>query len=271
MRLRNLQRSLLIPALLIAALAAGCAVTGSGINRGDINLISIEEEWQLGQRLERDLAQQLDLVNNSTLVGYVNNVGRRIVNQTQMAELPWEFHVVDEDVPNAFNIPGGHVYIHTGLITEAGSPEELAGVMAHEIAHGVSRHSTERLTQVYGLNIVAGLLLGSNPAVYEQILTQIVGTGAIASFSRDDEREADELGVRYMYEASYDPDGMAAMFEQLQREGAEPGAVAQFFSTHPMFDDRIAHVRSLADALPPKNFRSDGGDFRRARSIAAQY
>lgn len=230
-------------------LAAGCAT--SGVNRGDVNLVSLEEEWQLGQQLERDIAAQLPLVRNQSALNYINQMGQRIVAETEMANLPWKFHIVADPSINAFNIPGGHVYVHSGLIEEAGSASELAGVMAHEISHGIARHGTERLTKSYGLNIVASLLLGENPAVYQQILAQVVGTGAIAKFSRDDEREADDLGVRYMYGARYNPQGMVSMFETLLSERQRrPSSVEQFFSTHPLSEERIANVESEIAQLP---------------------
>ena len=234
--------------LLLAVLVAGCST--SGVNRGDVNVISMEEEWQLGDQLERDLARQLDIVRDPSVNAYINQIGQRIARQTEMADRPWEFHVVDDPAINAFNIPGGHVYVNTGLINAVDNVSELAGVMAHEVSHGVSRHATERLTKSYGLNIGASLLLGRNPALYEQILTQIVGTGAIAKFSRDDEREADRLGVRYMHSARYDPEGMVTMFEKLLREREQrPGAVSQFFSTHPLAEDRIEGIREQVQSL----------------------
>src|SRR5690606_1570900 len=113
-------------------------------------------------------------------------------------QLPWRFHVVQDDAINAFNIPGGVVYVNTGLIARAGSASELAVVLAHEISHGIARHGTERLTTQYGISIVAGLVLGQDPGLVEQIAAQIVATGAIARYSRGAEREADDLGVRYM-------------------------------------------------------------------------
>ncbi len=230
-------------------LLTGCAT--SGVNQGDVNLVSLEEEWQLGAQLERDIAAQLPLVRDQAALAYINEMGRRIVSQTEMANLPWKFHLVADPSINAFNIPGGHVYVHTGLIEEARNASELAGVMAHEISHGVARHGTERLSKAHGLNIIAGILLGENPAVYQQILAQIVGTGAIAKFSRDDEREADDLGVRYMYQARYDPQGMVSMFETLlnQRQ-RRPSSVEQFFSTHPLSEERIRNVQSEINRLP---------------------
>lgn len=241
----------LIPVVL---LLAACGSSGSGVNQGDFNLVSLEEEWQLGNQLAADIAKQMPLVNDAQANAYVNRVGRQIVSQTEMAQLPWTFHIVNDPAVNAFNIPGGHVYVTTGLIRSADNAAEFAGVMAHEISHGVSRHGTEQLTRAYGLNIVAALLLGQNPAVYQQILAQIVGTGTMARFSRSAEEEADSLGVRYMHSAGYDPRGMVTMFEELlaQRRG-QPGSVEKFFSTHPLEEDRIRSVSQAIQKLPAKS------------------
>src|SRR6185503_13387117 len=101
----------------------------------------------------------------------------------------WEFHIVSDPEINAFNVPGGHVYVNTGLIMAADNTAELAGVMAHEISHGVARHGTERITKAYGLNLGLGQLLGQNPSLVKQLAAQIAAGGAVAKFSRDDERE----------------------------------------------------------------------------------
>lgn len=249
---------------LAALVAAACA--SSGVNQGDFNLVSLEEEWQLGQKLERDLAKQLRLVNDRAALSYVNRVGQRIVNQTEMRDLPWKFHIVADPEINAFNIPGGHVYVNTGLIGAADNVAEFTGVLAHEISHGVARHGTEQLTRSYGLSIVASLLLGENPAVYQQILAQIVGTGALAKFSREAEREADHLGVNYMARAGYDPMGMATMFEELlRRRGSQPGAVGQFFSTHPLTEDRIRDVRAQAAGIDRSRLASRDPGYQNLR------
>lgn len=245
---------------------SGCAT--SGVNRGDINLISLEEEWQLGRRLEADLAKKLNLVNDSVVTGYVDRLGQKLVRQTELSGLPWEFHVVRDADVNAFNIPGGHVYVNTGLIAAADNASELAGVMGHEVAHGVARHSTEQLTRVYGLNLLAGALLGEDPKTYERILAQVVGGGAVARFSRGAEEEADALGVRYLYHANYDPQGMVGIFQELLRRNQQrQGSVARFFATHPLTADRIHDVRGRIAELPPKSgLITDEPGFRSARS-----
>ena len=238
---------------LLLALALGSGCGSAGVNKGDFNLMSLQDEWALGQKLAADIERQLPLSQDQAVVGYVNQVGQRIVRHTEMAQMPWTFHVVNDPAINAFAIPGGHVYVNTGLIAAADSVSELAGVMAHEINHGVARHSTEQLSKAYGLEILASLVLGQNPAAYQTILAQIIGGGALARFSRDAENEADVLGVRSMYQAGYDPRGMASMFEELlSREKRSPSSVQRFFSTHPLTADRITKVRAEAQKLPAR-------------------
>lgn len=250
--MKQIRYILLLLPILVGIGLSGCAT--SGVNRGDVNLISLEEEWQMGQQLEAEIAREMDLVRDPSALAYVNEVGQRIVNQTNMRQLPWEFHIVDDPSINAFNIPGGHVYVHTGLIEAADNASQLAGVMAHEIAHGVSRHATERLTKAYGLQIAAGAVLGQNPGIIEQIVAQIAGSGAIAKFSRDDEREADQLGVGYMYQGGYNPEGMVEMFETLlQERQRRPSDIEQFFSTHPLNEERIADIERELSRLPNRS------------------
>jgi predicted Zn-dependent protease len=239
-----------LPLLLFIIIGCG---SGSGVNKSDFNLISLEDEWRLGQQLAADIERQMRIVNDPVANAYVNRIGQQIVSQTEMRNLPWGFHIVVDEEINAFNIPGGHVYVTTGLIAASDNVAELAGVMAHEISHGVSRHGTEQLTRVYGLNIVAALLLGQNPQVYQQILAQIVAGGTMARFSRGAEEEADQLGVRFMQSAGYDPRGMVTMFQELlSRRQGRPGSVAKFFSTHPLEEDRIRKVSRYIEGLPSR-------------------
>jgi predicted Zn-dependent protease len=195
----------------------------------------------------------MPLVRDATLVNYVSRIGQRLVQQTELAQAPWEFHVVSDPQVNAFNIPGGHVYVNTGLICANDNVAELVGVMAHEISHGVARHGTEQLSKAYGANIIVGLALGGNPPIYQQLLAQIIAGGTFAKFSRDAENEADDLGVLYMYNAGYDPHGMVTMFQELiSRRESRPGSVQSFFSSHPLTEDRIERVRGRIQQLPPK-------------------
>lgn len=236
-------------ALVSVMLAAACR---SGGGAGDFNLISIEEEWQLGAQLSQDIARQVRLSNDPTLNNYINQMGQRLVSQTPepFNRLPWQFHVVEDPAINAFAIPGGHIYVHTGLIANADNAAELAGVLAHEISHVTARHSTEQISRQYGLSVLAGVALGQNPGALAQIAAQILAGGAMARFSREAEREADELGIQAMARAGYNPIGMATMFEELleHRQG-QPGRVEQFFSTHPLTEERVRDARNRAERL----------------------
>ena len=252
--------------VLVTALALGC---GSGGGGGDFNLISIEEEWQLGQQLSLDVARQVRFNNDPSVNAYVQSLGQRIVAQSPAPfnQLPWQFHVVEDPSLNAFAIPGGHVYVNTGLIAHANNASELAGVMAHEISHVVARHSTEQISRQYGLSVLAGLVLGQDPNVLSQIAAQIVAGGALARFSREAEREADELGIRAMYQAGYDPRGMASMFRELQKQQQrQPGRVEQFFATHPTNEERIRDAeRRAAEMALSANLITDEPQFQQIR------
>lgn len=251
---------------LVTALALGCGSSG-----GNFNLISIEEEWQLGAQLSQDIARQVRFNNDPTVNAYVRSMGQRLVAQSPAPfnQLPWEFHVVDDPSINAFAVPGGHVYVHSGLIANADNASELAGVLAHEINHVVARHSTEQISRQYGLSVLAGIALGQDPNALAQLAAQIVAGGALARFSRQAEEEADELGIRAMAAAGYNPNGMATMFEELleHRQGS-PGSVAQFFSTHPLTEDRLRRARDRAQQLGARGITDEPG-FQQAKSRVA--
>jgi predicted Zn-dependent protease len=249
---RIIRRSALAGATLLFAVGlAGCA--SSGVNKGQFNLVSVQDEWQLGDQLAGDLSRQLRLVDDPAAESYLEGVGRRIVSQTEMGNLPWHFHIVADPEVNAFSIPGGHVYVNTGLIDKAPNAAAFAATLAHECSHVVARHATEQMSKAYGIEAIAGVALGRNPALYQQILASILAQGAMARFSRSDESEADRLGAAYMYKAGFDPHGMVQMFQTLLAERQRrPGSVERFFASHPLTEDRIREVSKEIAAFPPR-------------------
>lgn len=250
-----------VAAIGILIAASACATFGGA------NYVAIEDEWNLGRELEADLARRLPLVNDATLQRYVNDVGQRMVRQTNMANLPWRFHVVRDQEVNAFNVPGGLVYVHTGLIAKAGSAAEFAGALAHEIGHGVARHGTQRLSQQQEANLLASILLGNNPSGVAQIGAQIAAAGAFASFSRADELESDKLAVQLMAATGYNPEGLARLLQRLMEDGAGGGG---FFSSHPNPEERMQNVRAFARDVNTSGLRMDESGFAAVRSRAAQ-
>ena len=249
----------------LAALALGLA---SCATLGGANYYSVDEEWEAGRQLEAQLAQQLSLTNDRTLTSYVNSIGQAMARQTQLGNRPWRFHVVRDDAINAFNVPGGLVYVNTGLIEQSGSAGELAGAIAHEVAHGIKRHGTQRLSKANEANLIAGAVLGSNPGAVETIAAQIAAQGTFASFSRADEREADVVGVQLMAKAGYDPEGLADLLERLAAE--EGGGGVALFRSHPLSSDRMQTVRSLARRYDGQNLRMNDSQFAAVRRRAAQ-
>jgi beta-barrel assembly-enhancing protease len=251
----------------VGTLSALLAVAGACATLGGANYVSIEDEWQLGRQLEADLAGRLEIVRDATLNRYVNDVGQRMVQQTNMANLPWRFYVVRDDDINAFNVPGGLVYVHTGLIAKAGSAAEFAGALAHEIGHGLARHGTRRMSQAQEANVIAAVVLGPNPSTVAQIGAQVAAAGAFARFSREAAREADRYAVQLMAETGYNPDGLARLLERLMQSGAGGGG---FFSSHPNPEERVQNVREFAADINRTRLRLDDSGFATARSRAAQ-
>jgi predicted Zn-dependent protease len=205
--------------------------------------LSIEEEWQLGQQMAAQVEGEVRLVRDPQALAYVRMVGERIHAVTPQANLPYAFHIVDDPNVNAFAIPGGHVYVHSGLIAQADKVNMLAAVMAHEIAHVTQRHIAKKISQAQGLSVLGSILLGQNPGLLQQIAAQIIAGGAMARFSRGDEKEADDVGLEFMRSAGYDPHGMLDMFQKLlSMERSGSSAVARFFRDHPGTQDRIDDV-----------------------------
>ena len=246
---------------LVASLFAGCATLGGA------NYYSVDQEWEAGRQLEAQLRQELPITNDATLTRYVNEMGQRMVRQTSLGNRPWRFYVVRDEAINAFNVPGGLVYINTGLIAQVGSASELAGAIAHEVAHGAERHGTQRLSKAQDANLIAGAVLGDSGGL-ERLGAQIAAQGAFASFSRSDEREADAVGVQIMARAGYDPDGLADLLERLASQ--EQGGGVQFFRSHPLSSERMQTVRQLARRYDSQGLRSNDGQFASVRRRAAQ-
>ena len=232
--------------LLMLAVLAGC---GSG-GLGGGGSMSLDQEWQLGQQMAQEVSGQVHLVNDPQALAYITEVGERIHRATPIADRPFHFYIVQDPAVNAFSLPGGHIYINTGLIAQADKADMLAGVMAHEISHVVARHVVKQIEQQQGISLLGSILLGQNPSALQTLLAQIVAGGAMARFSRADEKQADDLGLQFMTAAGYDPHGMLDMFQKLlSMEQGGTSAVAAFFQDHPGTQDRINDISKRIAAM----------------------
>jgi beta-barrel assembly-enhancing protease len=220
-----------------------------------VNFYSIEKEIALGKALAQQVERQAKVIDDPVIAEYVNRVGQNLVRNSD-AKVPFTIKVLDTEEVNAFALPGGFFFVNSGLILKADSESELAGVMAHEIAHVAARHGTKNATRAQLAQI--GMIAASIAVPYS-----MAGWGAMQGanllipvgflqFSRSMEREADFLGLQYMYKTGYDPVSFVDFFEKIESmEKKKPGSVAKVFSTHPMTDDRIKAAQDEIQKILP--------------------
>jgi beta-barrel assembly-enhancing protease len=225
---------------------------------GHVNFYSLEKEIALGKSLAQEVERSSKLIDDPVVTEYVNRVGQNLVRNSD-AKVPFTIKVIDSDEVNAFALPGGFFYVNSGLILRAEEEAELAGVMAHEISHVTARHGTRQATkgEIAQLAMIPLMILGpagmAGYALYEGL--QFAIPLGFLKFSRDDEREADFLGLEYMYKAGYDPNAYITFFERIQAdEKRRPGTIPRVFSTHPPTPERIERTqKEIARILPAKS------------------
>ncbi len=223
--------------------------------RGLGNWYSLETDIKMGKQYSQMVDQTSKLINDPVITEYVNRLGQNLVRNSD-AQVPFTFKIIDSDVVNAFSLPGGFVYVNSGTILAADEEAELAGVMAHEIAHVCARHATRQLTRSQYASFATIPLIfvggGIGYAAYEA-----AGIGlpvAFMSFQRNFEAEADYLGLQYSYKAGYDPQAFISFFEKIQaQEKKKPGFMDKTFASHPQTPDRIQESqKEIATILPAR-------------------
>jgi len=244
------------------------------INKGSINFISFDKEIAMGRQLAAEIERQVKLIDDPTINEYVNRVGQNLVRNSD-AKVPFTIKVVESDEINAFALPGGFFYVNSGLILAADDESELAGVMAHEIAHVAARHGTEQASKAELINF-ASIPLIFMGGVGGFALRQAAGfliPMQFLQFSRKDESEADYLGLQYLYKTGYDPGAAVSFFEKLQaKESAKPGSVSKMFSTHPPTGDRIETSKKNIEMVLPdrEQYVVTTSEFNRVKAQLAQ-
>jgi len=231
----------------LVALAASCAINPVTGKR-ELSFISEEGEISLGKETDGQIRQEYGVYADAALNAYVSAVGQRMVPITHRPKLPYSFQVLDTPVVNAFAVPGGYVYVTRGLLAMMNSEAELAAVLGHELGHVNARHSVRRMSEM--MLIQVGLLIGS---AINDTFADLAGIASIGvqllylKFSRDDERQADALGVDYSRKASYNPGPIIGFFGSLQKLGDLQGghSLPGFLSTHPLEAERIKNVTKM--------------------------
>jgi predicted Zn-dependent protease len=233
------------------------SVGNRSVGKG-LDMYSLESEIALGKEAAQEIERTSKLVDDPIVVEYVNRVGQNLVRNSD-AKVPFTIKVIDSDEINAFALPGGFFYVNSGLILAADEEAELAGVMAHEIAHVCARHATKNATkaEIMQLATIPLILLGpggwAGYGIYEG--AQLAIPISYLKFSRDAEREADYLGLQYMYKAGYDPNAFVSFFEKIEaEEKRNPGTIPKLFSDHPPTPDRMeAAQKEIATILPARD------------------
>jgi predicted Zn-dependent protease len=261
-----------------AALAAAALLSAGGCATFGAPAMSLQEERRLGQEAQAEVEQSMEISRDPVVVNYIRQVGERLVRANDLTQFDYTFDVIESPQVNAFAIPGGHLYVNTGLVCTAESEAELAGVMGHEIGHAVERHavsqmSAQQQTQAAALGGAAllSILLGMDPGTVSPaaaIGTQLAAQGYLLKYSRDHEREADDLAVRYLHQAGYDPQAVASFFEKLKaKEPGAPSGLMALLSSHPVTNDRIQATREAAAKLGPPPARSGAGTAGQLRQV----
>lgn len=222
-----------------------------------INFYSLQRQIGMGKQVAQQVEQSSRLIQDPVVVNYVNKVGQNIVRNSD-AKVPFTFHVVDSPTVNAFSLPGGFVFVNSGLILRASDEAELAGVMGHEIAHvdachGAKQATKQTIAQLAMIPLSIMLPYGwAGYGIYEGVSTAV--PLAFLKFSRTDEAQADFLGLEYMYKAGYDPNAFISFFEKIEaEERRQPGTIAPIFETHPPTPQRMLWIQhEIATILPPR-------------------
>jgi beta-barrel assembly-enhancing protease len=220
------------------------AIGDRDVSRG-VNFYSLEKEIQIGKGLAQEVERQAKIIDDPVIAEYVNRVGQNLVRNSD-AKVPFTIKVIDTEDVNAFALPGGFFFVNSGLILKADTEAELAGVMAHEIAHVAARHGTRQATRgtIAQLSTIPLIFLGGWTGYgIRQAASVLIPVGFL-TFSREFESEADMLGLQYMYKTGYDPNAFVDFFEKIESlEKRKPGTISKVFSTHPPTDARIVKAQ----------------------------
>jgi predicted Zn-dependent protease len=217
--------------------------------------VSVDQEDELGDQYAGAIQAQIPLLEDSAANAWLSNLGARLTRVADTESRDWHFYLVDDTTVNAFAVPGGHIFVHRGLIQHAGSFAELAGVLGHEVAHVTLRHSVDQMrsrtkTGVVVTVVCAVINICSSTAA--QIAIDVGGKALFAKYSRSDEAEADSAAIGYLVNAGIDPRGIPAMFERMAAlRTISPSALESWFGSHPQEADRVAHTTSLITTIGP--------------------
>jgi beta-barrel assembly-enhancing protease len=225
------------------------------------NAFSKDQEIQLGKESAAEIRKSMQIVNSQDLTGYINRLGSRLAQSKRAGTYPFSFEVVNDPSINAFALPGGPMFVHTGLIAALDNESQLAGVLAHEMSHVALRHGTSNVTKSNMIQLPAALgseIVGGRGGILGTLAPLGINLGAqsmLLKYSRTAEKEADLNGAQIMNDVGYDPTQMAKFFEKLETQGNKDNSkLANFMADHPTPGNRVKYVTDEAKKLPKKTY-----------------
>jgi predicted Zn-dependent protease len=259
-----------LTACVLSLLVANCS-TNPATGKRQLALVGEGQEIAMGREAAQQAAQQIGLYEDAELQSYVSRLGKQLAAESERPDLPWSFQVVDDPSVNAFALPGGFIFVTRGLMTHLTSEAELVSVLGHEIGHVTGRHSVEQMSkaQLAQIGLIAGMILQPELANYGDLAQTGLGL-LFLKYGRDDEREADDLGLRYLVAKNYDPREMPQVFETLRRVSereTQGGRVPGWLSTHPTPENRIQRIESQVASLNRDFSRATVGRERYLQSM----
>lgn len=242
-------------ALLILWFAGGGCARNPATGKREFSLVSEGQEIAMGKQYHPQVVATMGLYPDSALQAYVSALGLRLASLSERPNLPWTFSVVDDPVVNAFALPGGFIYVTRGIIAHFGSEAQLVSVLGHEIGHVTARHSASQMSQqqLAGLGLVVGAIVSPEVAQFSQLASAALGV-LFLKFSRDDERQADDLGLRYMRRGGYAVREMPAVYTMLERVSGQGSGkrTPEWLATHPNPENRRERIEAEIAAMPPE-------------------
>jgi predicted Zn-dependent protease len=259
-KVKKIYYSYFILILLISGIVSMAVIYSCGAN-----IYSVQDDVDLGNEIKQQIKDEGTqfpvLQGHQDVKEYVSGLGKYVLQNSKYIKyknvFPYQFEIIhDDSTVNAFCIPGGYIYVYTGLIKYLDNEAALTGVIGHEIAHAEKRHMTQRLTSYYGVSIIMSLVLGSNPSQLADIAANLfVGLGFLAN-SRADEEEADDYSIKYLTGTKYYPGAITYFFDKIKEEqrkkGETPGDLERLLATHPLPQDRIDNVKLKLSKIKPK-------------------
>lgn len=227
---------------------SGCATYNPATGRREVLLIDTDTEVNLGAEMAGQISKEMKIADDKVVQRRLDGIGNRIAEVSDRKDLKYSFKIIKDKEFNAFTIPGGTIYVNTGLL-EAANDDELAAVIGHEVGHVAARHAAKRMQAVLGYQLVTSIAFGAKAQVQIMEATDVVFNVVVLGYGRKDELLADKLGIKYSSAAGFNPNGMVTFFRKLKKQGEAGGAQLVFLSSHPPIDQRIKLAQEEIEAL----------------------